>query len=73
MPRAYFQCPRCKQTMSTRYQTSDGAPPEMFCCCRDLPKGGRTPMTYRGDGWDGRLNFPHGRRSGCKAADAAKE
>lgn len=56
MPKAYYQCPKCKRGFSTTYKM-DETPPTVECGCKKKP----VPMTYRGDGWDGRENWPHGK------------
>jgi len=51
MPKAYYQCERCRVGLIMPYMHGDPRP-EPKCC--DLR------MTYRGDGCAGKLNWPHG-------------
>lgn len=56
MPRFYYQCPKCKSPFSTKASLSRGIP-EIKCLCVE---GKETRMTYRGQGEEGRNNWPHG-------------
>lgn len=65
MPKAYYQCPVCKGAFASRYNKGrfldpgpPDDPPEVYC-----DNHGSAPkalMTYRGDGWSGIDNWPHG-------------
>lgn len=57
MPKAYYQCPKCFTGFCTKYKhTGPGCKaPEVKCGCSE-PK---IVMTYRGDGYEGRGNWPH--------------
>lgn len=59
--KAYFQCPKCKRPFSTKHSGSAKSPPQIECHCgySDGTQPG-TPMTFRGYGWNGRNNWPHG-------------
>lgn len=57
MARFYYQCPNCKKPFSTRMSASS-CNPAIMCKC---VKGKDTQMTYRGQGLNGRDNWPHGR------------
>jgi hypothetical protein len=66
--KAYFQCPVCKKPISTKVSGKDWGnrrfnpkkcPVQMFCMCRS--DGKQTQMTFRGYGYDGRENWPHGK------------
>ncbi len=60
MPRGYYQCPKCRILFTTHYKTMEGVP-EIWCACgTKQPSDKGTLMTYRGDGWEGRGNIPHG-------------
>lgn len=67
MPKAYFQCQRCRRTASSDYKTRDGKP-TLYCQCTGTryEKRHMAAMTYRGDGLDGRNNLPHGLPPGWK-------
>jgi hypothetical protein len=58
MPRAYYQCPACKELFSTKYSGGYNEPPEVQC---GNHKDRKVKMTFRGNGWDGRKNLPHGK------------
>ncbi len=58
MPRAYYQCPECRRVFTTRYKGL-GRKHVPTCLCSN-GSCDNVAMTYRGDGWDGRQNFPHG-------------
>jgi hypothetical protein len=59
MPRAYFQCPACKRGFSTKYTAPDR--PQVTCRCNGGKQIDGTPMTFCGDGHDGRGKWPHGK------------
>ena len=60
MPMGYWQCPICREVFRSKYKT--GERPKMLChgSKADAPHEEKA-MTFRGDGWDGRENLPHGK------------
>jgi hypothetical protein len=75
MPRAYFQCPKCGRPASTYYKYRKGRKGRKPRCSHACPENGdaMTSMTYCGDGWDGRGNWPHGDPFKGRFVDATAE
>ena len=59
MPKGYYQCPKCRTPFSTKFQGNKH--PQIKCYCGGDPTTEGIIMTFRGSGWDGRNNWPHGR------------
>lgn len=56
MPKGYWQCPACKQKISTRFKYGDEKV-EIFCHCSNPP----VKATFCAEGLEGRNNWPHGK------------